>query len=172
MKWATEEEVKSKTREIEALKSDLKRSVLSREDALESQRRELTATFESLIAQRDDSFLSKERDVSIHVAALESRFDTIQTENMRLKSELHIATSRGDLLGEEAVRREEYLRQITWRLDEERRLRMVEDETIQARAQDVVRNALSAKEDFASQLAEYQRKLDKVYISNSIWEYL
>lgn len=44
--WATAEEMKSKSRDVEMLRDELQRATISREESLESQRRDLTTTFE------------------------------------------------------------------------------------------------------------------------------
>ena len=42
---------------------------------------------------------------------------------MKLKSEMAIVASRSELLSEDVMRKEELLRQLQWKLDEERRER-------------------------------------------------
>ena len=162
VKWIAEEEVKSKQREVAALQSDLRRATSSREDALESQRRDLTSTFESLLQHRDDTFLEKERTVAEQMNSLEAKFDIIQTENTRLKSELANSRCKVDLLSEEALRREEYLRQVQWRLDSERENRSSEDQQAILRLQQSLAEVVSAKESLTLQLRESQRAYEKV----------
>ena len=162
VKWIAEEEVKSKLREIAILKSDLRRSTVTREEALESQRRDLTTTFEALLQQRDETSVVKDREVAEQMSALESKFDTIQTENIRLKSELANSRCRVDLLSEESLRREEYLRQVQWRLDAERESRSSEDRDSITRLQQNLTEALSAKENLTTLLRESQRACEKV----------
>lgn len=87
MKWASEEESKSKMRENESLRDELHRLHSSREDSLESQRRDLTHTFEQLLSQREVNFTNKEREIAHQIAALDSKFEVLHTENSRIKAE-------------------------------------------------------------------------------------
>ena len=161
VKWTAEEEVKSKQRELDALRNDLRKNTSSREEAMDSQRRDLTSTFESLIRQRDDEYVAKEKEVVRQVSTLEARFEMILTENMKIKSDLSNAVTKFDLLADESLRREELLRQVQWRLDEERALKISDNSGLQSRLQDALAEASRVKDAMLARSEEAHRNLEK-----------
>ena len=101
MRWAAVEESKAKQREIDSLKDELARATHSREESLDSQRRDLTRTFEHLIQQREEAFMGREREFGGQVLSLDSKFEQLSTDNSRLKSELAESARRIERLTED-----------------------------------------------------------------------
>jgi len=161
MRWAAQEESKAKQREIDTMREDMARLALSREESLESQRRDLTRTFEALLQQREDSFSLREREIGSQVTALDTRFEQLQTENSRVKSDYWEAQRRIEHLTEEAAAKEESCRQLQWRLDDERLSKQQGDDSLQRRLQHTTMELAALKETTAKDLHDMQIRLDK-----------
>ena len=118
VRWAMTEELKAKSTEIDALKSDLQRTHTSREQALEKQRQELSETFEDVLKQREDNIQEREQAINKQVVNLESRFDKLQTENSKLRVEINTYKRKTEQLSMEAAQGEETRRSLQWQLQD------------------------------------------------------
>ena len=120
MKWAASEESKTKQRQIEILREDNRVLAASREDSLESQRRDLTTTFEQLILHREKHYGAREKKLGTQILALDEKFETLNTENSRLKSELQGSQRFVESQQKELLQDKEKLQSLNWQLDDER----------------------------------------------------
>eukprot|EP01039_Chlorochromonas_danica_P002167 gene2166-2365_t len=87
MQWSHDEDIKSKNFQLDNFKAEVQAIQRSKEEALELQRRELTSTFEQIVHEREEAFQIKERDIAMQISMLDQKFEKIQSENLRLKSE-------------------------------------------------------------------------------------
>lgn len=171
MKWASLEENKSKDRELCMLKEEVIRLNKSRDDMLDSQRHDLTATFEQLIHQREENNKQKEEEIALYVAQLTAKFEQLQTENSRIKSDYQDAVRKHEFVVEEIHTHEETARKLQWRLDDERRKRNEVDDSNQRLIQQLTMEVHNLQEaaaisanDISTQLAEvtaaYRREVE------------
>lgn len=160
--WTAAEEGKAKEREIASLKEEIQRSALSRDECLENQRRDLTQTFEALLEQRDDSFSKKEREIGQQITQLDSRFEQLRTDNSRLKSELADALRRCELFDEELRMKDDQLRQIHWRVEDERSAKIIQDDAIQRQLQQLTIDLAVTKDTSQREAAEFAKSIEKV----------
>lgn len=161
MRWAAAEEGKTKQREIDNLKEELIRATNSREESLESQRRDLTHTFEQLLSQREATFLSRERDIGGQVISLDSKFEQLSTDNSRLKADVAEGVRRIEHLTEEIALKEEAIRHLQWRLEDERIGRQQADDSLQRRLQQATLELSTCKDLAGKDMNEIQARLDK-----------
>ena len=161
MRWAAAEETRVKEREIESLKEDIQRIHHSRDESLEAQRKDLTHTFETLLQQREDAFSQREKEIAIQIVALEGKFQILQTENSRLKSENGDMHRRVESLTDEVSTKDEYGRQLQWRLDDERTSRQQSDDQMQRRVHQMTLDLSITREKAIQDVGEVQRALDK-----------
>lgn len=166
VKWAADEEIKLKQREIESLKADIKKMLSNREDSLELQRRDLTSTFEALLKQRDQENLLKDKEVKDQLFKLEHKFDLIRTENMKLSSEIHNKSCKLEFVTGELSRKEENLRQSQFKLDQINIDHREELESYHNRMNQAISEANSAKDNLSKQTNEFQTKLDQVIVNS------
>ena len=164
MQWSADEEARAKDREIESLRGDVRRLNALRDESLESQRRDLTHTFENILQQREEMHLSKERDIADQIALLDTRFEQLQTENTRLKNELAGATRQCEHLAEDNAHKEEARRQLQWSLDDERSARAQAENVAAHQLQQVTLELSIHKENTAKDISELKRKLAQVGI--------
>ena len=164
MRWAAAEETKVKEREIEALKEDLVRTHHSRDESLEAQRKDLTHTFETLLQQREDALLHKEKEIAMQVAALEGKFEIIQTENSRLKAETTDLHRRIESMTTDLSAKDEHTRQLQWRLDDERNTKQQTDDQLQRRLHQTTTDLALTREKAIHDLSDMQRLMDKLTI--------
>jgi hypothetical protein len=75
LRWSTADEISCRTREVESLKKDLRRSHMEKDDALETQRTELTHTYDKLLQAREKEFADQEKYIADQV----ERYHTLQT---------------------------------------------------------------------------------------------
>lgn len=87
MQWSHDEDIKSKNFQLDNCKAEVQAIQRSKEEALELQRRELTSTFEQIVHEREEAFQIKEREIAMQISMLDQKFEKIQSENLRLKSE-------------------------------------------------------------------------------------
>jgi hypothetical protein len=114
----TLEELSRKQHEIDLLKDEYRCLLAMKDQSLESQRRDLTQSFEKIIAQRDAASLEKDRQVSSKVSALEGTFEHIRAENMRLKAEFLEACRGRDSIAVELLQRDHMVCQLQLQLSD------------------------------------------------------
>ena len=120
MKWAASEESKTKQRQIDVLREDNRVLASSREESLESQRRDLTTTFEQLILHREKHYGAREKKLGAQILALDEKFETLNTENSRLKSELQGSQRVVESQQKDLLQDKEKLQGVQWQLEDER----------------------------------------------------
>lgn len=162
MEWSADEEARAKDREVESLRSDIRRLNALRDESLESQRRDLTSTFEGILQQREEMHAAKERDIADQISQIGTRLEQLQTENIRLKNEVAAAQRQCEHLAEEVSHKEEARRQLQWNLDDERSARTQADSTAAHQLQQVTLELSLHKENAAKDVAELKRKLAQV----------
>jgi len=162
MQWSTDEEAHAKDREIESLRGDIRRLNALRDESLESQRRDLTHTFENILQQREEAHAGKERDIADQIALLDTRFEQLQTENTRLKNELAGASRQCEHLAEDNAHKEEARRQLQWSLDDERSARAQAENVAAHQLQQVTLELSIHTENAAKDISELKRKLAQV----------
>ena len=119
MKWAASEDSKAKAREIDILREDNRVMAASREESLESQRRDLTATFEQLILHREKHFNAREKKLGAKLLAMDERLEGVGTDNSRLKSELQAAQRIVDVQEKDLLQNKEKIQGLHWQLEDE-----------------------------------------------------
>jgi len=160
MKWAALEDGRAKAKEVEALKTDLSCLMLSRDESLDSQRKDLTQTFEQLLVQREQSCTAKERELAGQLAAVAAKHDKLQKEAGHIKSELLDSCRQREGLAEELSRKEESYRQLQWRVDDERAARQEREDELQREAQQLSIELSNLKEKLLNDVNDYKRRLD------------
>lgn len=163
--WASAEETKAKIRENVSLREEIDRLSASRDESLETQRRDLTNTFELLLEQREEAFSMKEREISKQISLLDNRFEQLRTDNSRLKSELGDALRRQEVLSEESSVKEDQLRQLQWRTDDERTAKLQNDDSMQRHIQQLSLDLNITRDTCQREAAEYQKNLEKVFLN-------
>lgn len=118
LRWTTEHEITSRDRDIERLKSELRAMSLSRDEALEAQRNDMTSTFESLLQQREDAFHQAEAQVAHEMDRIEKQFETLQVENNQLKIQLKTLQRNSSTTTQESIAREERIKQLQWTIED------------------------------------------------------
>lgn len=162
MQWATEEEARTHAREIETLKADIRRLNVLRDESLESQRRDLTTTFENILHLREEGFAQKEQEIAKQVNLLEGRFESLQTENTRLKSDLAASLRQRDALTEELAGKEEARRQLQWSLENAHQAKLQADTAHAHAIQQLTLELSMLKENSGNDVSDLKRKLTAV----------
>jgi hypothetical protein len=91
MKWSNNEDIKIKTNDIIQLKNDIKILIQSRDEALDTQRNDLTNTFENLYQTREKSYYDKEQGISIQITKLNEKHSKLITEINKYKNLIQIS---------------------------------------------------------------------------------
>ena len=160
MKWAALEDGRAKAREIEALKADLVRVMSSRDESLDSQRKDLTQTFEQLLSQREHSCADRERELVGQIAAFASKHEQLQKEVGQLKSDVLESSRQKEGLVGELTRKEEMYRQLQWRAEDERSARQETEDALRREVQQLSIDFSLAKEQLQSDSNDYSRRLE------------
>jgi hypothetical protein len=130
MQWASAEESKSKLKETESLKADIKRLTLNREESLELQRKDITSAFELLLHQREEAFSTKESEINEQIMLLGARLEQISTDNASLKSQLSAANRKVEELMLDKTNLDDTIRKLQWKLEDERAAKQESDEVL------------------------------------------
>lgn len=162
MRWSHEEENRSKQRELDHLKAEIHHIHLIKAESLESQRRDLTTTFEGLLQQREDAYITKEKEIADQVMLLDNRFNQLHNTNIKLKNELRDATHQIEKLTEEVGMKEEQRRKVEWLLDDERASRHLLDNQLQRKYDELLLNYTNAAENHNKDNKKNQHLLDQV----------
>jgi hypothetical protein len=164
MKWSMTEELKLKDRDIESIKEELKRAYLSRDEALESQRKDLTHTFEQLMSHREESMKKKELEIASNILMLNSKFEQLQTENSRIKNDYLTVARKHEVLVEELNAKDEINRQLQWRLEDERVNKQLHDDSSQRTVQQLTLDLSLTKDNLTQEIHELRHKLEKYQV--------
>ena len=162
MRRGAAEESRVKEKEIEALKDDIQRVHQSRDESLEAQRKDLTHTFEVLLQQREDAFSNKEKEISLQVQALDSKFEILQSENSRLKTENGDLHRRLQAVNDEMAVKYDHARQLQYRLEEDRTNKQQSDDQLQRKLQQMASELSSTREKSIQDVADMHRAVDKM----------
>jgi hypothetical protein len=156
------EEINTKNREISQLIKQNEHLNTLRENALESQRYDLTTTFENMLQQAHNSKESTERDIAKQIGELELRYERIQTENHRIKSERDETNRLCEQLRDELSAKEELRRQTQWQLDDERSVKTVADDTLQRSLRQALIDLAGCKDSKVKEISDLQKTITKV----------
>lgn len=116
LRWTMNDEINAKNREVDQLRHDIKICQMQRDDALESQRLDLTNTFEGILTQRENEFHQIEKQINSQVNDLEKKFESLTTENMKLKSDVSASARQMEGLTVEGQAKDDRCRSMQWQL--------------------------------------------------------
>ena len=162
IKWTTSEELKSKQRDIDIAREDIRRQHVLRDEAIDTQRRDMTIAFENILAQREDSFSQREHEIATQITALESRIDNVQQENMKLRGEVaNLSRAKEKLIGD-VDRKEDQIRQLNWRYEDAcSSWKKIEDQ-LQRSLQQALDEVELCRDSLMKQISDSQHELDRV----------
>jgi hypothetical protein len=150
VRWAMTEELKARQKEILGLKADLRRLQTSREQALQSQRHDLSSTFENMLTQREAAFKEREKSLTDHLALLEGKLEETRLEALRVKTDASSGVRRIEQLGEELLQKDEQKRQLSWQLEDVRGAKATDAEAHRRREGDLERELDSLRDTLVS----------------------
>eukprot|EP01038_Epipyxis_sp_PR26KG_P013803 gene13803-18513_t len=162
MRWSAEEDSKSKAREIELLKNDINHLNQLREDSLESQRKDLTKSFEIILQKREDSFIQKEKEISKQIIQLDNRFEQLMTENNRLKADLFQINRKNELLSNEVAVKDEQYRSLHYQLEDERNVKHKTDDGLARKVNQLTMDLAITKDAMDNAANSYEKQIEKV----------
>jgi chromosome segregation ATPase len=165
--WLTSEENRGKNREIDTLKSEIARLTKAHRDDLDRQRSELHHTFDRLSEERANDFATREKEISHQILALDERFESIKTENLRLKALTNDSQRRIEQLTDEIAAKDTLLRQFMWQVEDERAHKLSNDDSNQRQITKLSMELNTLKETTTRESEEYKRSLEKLYVENA-----
>jgi hypothetical protein len=166
LKWSAEENDKSKSHEIEKLKLEVANFKRDKDESMELQRHDMISTFDSIISQKDAALVTKEKDVMDQVITLESRLEALLNENVKLKSSIADAKRICDHLREDNLSRQDSIRQLQWKLEDEIKGKAVLEDRLNGLLQNSKAENESLKE--SSLKADFAHKLSQEKICNEV----
>lgn len=96
------------------------------------------------------------------MGSLDKKFEQLQTENTRLKSENMEANRKVESLSDESSAKEEHLRQLQWRLDDERNSKQQGDDLGHRKVHQLSLDLVGVKDKAAQDLSDLSKSLEKV----------
>ena len=133
-----------------------------KDEALELQRRDLTNTFESIMKQREDSIIAKENEISKQIQILDTRFEKLQTENMKLRSQYQEIKLHNEKLSEENIRYEESHRQISYKIEEVSKSKLASEDILQRQVNSLQMKIQDLTNQQYKERSDYESKIEKV----------
>jgi hypothetical protein len=162
MQISSDEEIKSKAFEIENLKTEVSTLHRAKEEALELQRRDLTNTFEQIIQKREDGFAVKEAEIAKQINLLDQKFERIQSENMKLKSDCREIKLLNEKLVSDIGAKDNNLRQLSYQVEDLTNAKDTVEDSLKRQVltlQNEVKRLLELK---AKERSELENEVDKV----------
>ena len=161
LRWSTADELKSKTREIELSRQEMKRVQGERDNSLECQRIELTELYENMLRDRENTFLKQEENICHQVQLLEKRFQSLTNENTRLKSEGAHLQRTCEKLTNELATKEERCNQLMWQVDDHARKLQDTEDTLCKKLQVTETENQNYVDSLERMTVDHKRDLDK-----------
>jgi chromosome segregation ATPase len=162
LRWSTADELKSKTREIEQSRHEMRNMSAERDDSLERQRVELTELYENMLHDRENTFLKQEENICHQVQLLEKRFQSLTNDNTRLKSDGSQLQRACEKLTNELASKEEKCNQLLWQVDDTSRKLQDTEDTLCKKIQSIESENENYQNTLDQMTAEHTRELDKV----------
>jgi hypothetical protein len=172
LQWSADEDAKSKQQDIDKLRRELAIVHRSKEDALDLQRADLTATFEQLMQQREESFLHREDDIHLQITALDQRFEKLQNENLRLKEALRESRSQVERMDEVQSQKEDRLRQLQYQLEDEAQSRIAAEDLLKRQINALQLESQRLNDARAKDKLDWESLCDQVSFSFSLFIYI
>eukprot|EP01031_Cornospumella_fuschlensis_P033287 gene33287-40270_t len=162
MQWSADEEIKTKSQEIERLKNEMFQLNRLKEEALESQRKDLTATFEAIIQNREESFQEKESEIASQIHLLEKRVEKIHSENLKLKTETKDAKLLSTRLQEDVEAKDQRIRQLQYDLEDLHRQREHAEDALKREVSSLTVELTALKDAQDKLRYDQQQQLDRL----------
>ena len=115
-----------------------------------------------LVHQREESFSLRERDIGQQVNALNQKFENLHLENSRLRSENSDLLLRNETAADDVLAKRDQMRQLQWKLDDERSCKEQDDDQRQRYVQQLNLELIAVKEKAVLEVAELSKAVDKV----------
>jgi chromosome segregation ATPase len=165
LRWSTADELKSKSREIDQARLEMKRIQAERDESLERQRVELTEMYEHMLQDRENTFLKQEENICNQVQLIEKRFQNLMNDNSRLKSEGSQLQRTCEKLTNELASKDERCTQLVWQVDDYcRKLHDTEDSL--CKKNQILESENQNYQSLVDQMTvDYKRDLEKVSFS-------
>lgn len=115
-----------------------------------------------LVHQREESFSLREREIGHQVNALNQKFEHLHSENSRLRSENSDLLTKTETAADDVLAKRDQVRQLQWKLDDERVSKLHEDDQWQRHVQRLSAEVLAVREKAVQEAAELSKAVDKV----------
>lgn len=112
--------------------------------------------------QREESFSLREREIGHQVNALNQKFEHLHLENSRLRSENSDLLIKTETAADDVFAKRDQVRQLQWKLDDERVSKLHEDDQRQRHVQQLNAEVLAVRENAVQEAAELSKAVDKV----------
>jgi hypothetical protein len=114
------------------------------------------------VHQREESFSLREREIGHQVNALNQKFEHLHLENSRLRSENSDLLIKTETAADDVFAKRDQVRQLQWKLDDERVSKLHEDDQRQRHVQQLNAEVLAVRENAVQEAAELSKAVDKV----------
>lgn len=162
MQYKHDEDVRVLNREIDYLRLEAQRASVARDECLESQRKDLIDTYEGIMHSNELAHQKKVDEISGQIEKLDKRIEQMQTESLKMKSDLAESHRHAEKLTTELSAAEEARRQLKWQLDDERSNKTVADDALQRQLLSVQLELVSVRESLNKDLEEQKKINEKV----------
>jgi chromosome segregation ATPase len=172
LRWTMNDEINAKNREVDQLRHDIKICQMQRDDALESQRLDLTNTFEGILTQRENEFHQIETQINSQVNDLEKKFESLTTENMKLKSDVSASARQMEGLTVEGQAKDDRCRSMQWQLKDFMQMAQSEQTELNSKIQQLQFVIDTLKDEKGQMSNAFEMDIAKVYINISDYIYM
>lgn len=111
---------------------------------------------------RESAITNREKNIAQQIFQLEKKFEQLQTENSRLKSDLTTTLAECDKMTTSLYRQEEEKSKLQWALEDERQQRIHSEDALRRELQTLQLDLTLCKENAEKRVANVQNELDSV----------
>ena len=113
------DEISRRQREIERLIEENRSLSILRESCLESQRKDLTTSFEKILSQREEVYIHRERQIESKLASLQTIFEKLRDDNLESKAEVRDLRIKLEASFAENVLKGDTIRRLQWTIEDQ-----------------------------------------------------
>ena len=159
------EEISRRQREIDRLVEENRNLQNLKESSLESQRKDLTASFEKILSQREEIYMERERQLETKFSALQITFEKIRAENLESKAEARDMRIKMEATVSDNIMKEESIRKLRWAMEDQRLKNEDTEDTLKRKLLSALNELQQNKVTAADTKANFVKEVENVLSS-------
>lgn len=163
MRIKAADEISRRQREIDRLVEENKSLHILRDSCLESQRKDLTASFEKILSQREEIYADRERQIESKLASLQNIFEKLRDDNLESKAEVRDMRIKLEASIAENILKEDAIRKLQWTLGDQVLKKEEAEDNLKKQLQAAFNEIKRINASSADAKAAFGRDVEKVH---------